>query len=230
MESPLLSIRNLSKSYSTGTDRRLSVLEDVSFDVWPGELVAIVGESGSGKSTLLHLLGALDRPDKGEVVFGGENIFRKNDQELASFRNKHIGFIFQFHHLLPEFDAIENVMMPALISGATIAESSTRAGQLLTAVGLGERLTHKPSALSGGEQQRVAVARALMNRPSVILGDEPTGNLDTDNARSLHNELLRLSREYNQTFVLATHSIALADMADRVLRLSNRSLAPQPKG
>ncbi len=224
MPDPILSVQNLSKSYATGAGQQLLVLDDVSLEISGGQLVVIVGESGSGKSTLLHLMGALDRPDKGRVVFNGENIFEKDDHQLATFRNSHVGFVFQFHHLLPEFTAVENVMMPALISGSSQAEARSRAMQLLESLGLRERSSHKPATMSGGEQQRVAVARALMNKPSIILGDEPTGNLDAPNARSLHEELLSLARNTGQTFVLATHNPGLADLADRVFVLENKHL------
>lgn len=216
---PLLDVRDLRKSYPTGSGKRLDVLQGVSFQVEAGEVVAIVGESGTGKSTLLHLLGALDRPDSGTVLFKGEDIFKKNDEELAVFRNREIGFVFQFHHLLPEFTAFENVAMPALIQNRRMSDVRERVMELLRAVGVEARADHRPAALSGGEQQRVAVARALMNRPGLVLADEPTGNLDTRTAESLHEELLRLSREYDQTFIIVTHNPVLAAMADRVLQL-----------
>ncbi len=217
----LLEVENLKKSYPTGAGARLEVLRGVSFAVRRGEVVAIVGESGTGKSTLLHLLGALDRPDSGTVHFDGHDIFLKDDDALAAFRNRSVGFIFQFHHLLPEFTALENVAMPGLIQGLDLEAARPRAIELLRQLGLEARADHRPSALSGGEQQRVAVARALMNRPGLVLADEPTGNLDTKTAEALHDEILRLSRTTGQTFVLVTHNPALAAIADRVLRIEN---------
>ena len=190
----------LVKRYPTANGE-LEVLSGLDIQIRAGEMVAVVGESGTGKSTLLHLLGALDRPTEGTVLFRGENVFEKDDEALAAFRNRSIGFVFQFHHLLPEFDARENVEMPALIGGSDMAEARPRAEDLLRSLGLGERLDHRPSQLSGGEQQRVAVARALMNRPGLVLMDEPTGNLDTTTAGTLHEELLRLSRAEEQAFV-----------------------------
>ena len=215
----LLVARGVEKSYPTGAGGRLDVLRGVDLDARPGEVIAVVGESGTGKSTLLHMLGALDRPDAGTVLYHGEDIFRKNDEELAAFRNREIGFIFQFHHLLPEFTALENVAMPALIAHRRLADVRDRAMELLTALGLENRATHRPAELSGGEQQRIAVARALMNEPGLVLADEPTGNLDTQTADRLHDEILRLSRTFDHTFVIVTHNMALAGIADRVLRL-----------
>ncbi|MEX0600400.1 MAG: ABC transporter ATP-binding protein, partial [Rhodothermales bacterium] len=178
------------------------MLRGLRFEARPGEVVAVVGESGTGKSTLLHLLGALDRPDAGTVRYRGEDVFRKSDEELAAFRNREIGFIFQFHHLLPEFTALENVAMPALIGHRRLRDVRERAGELLHALGLEDRASHRPSELSGGEQQRVAVARALMNEPGLVLADEPTGNLDTGTAARMHEEILRLSRSRGHTFVI----------------------------
>ena len=224
MSHPLLEVTDLKKSYPTGTGGRLEVLRGLSFTVARGEVVAVVGESGTGKSTLLHLLGALDRPDKGTVRYDGRDIFEKNDEELAAFRNRSVGFVFQFHHLLPEFTALENVAMPALIRGADLEAARPRAEGLLRQLGLEERATHRPSELSGGEQQRVAVARALMNEPGLVLADEPTGNLDIKTAESLHTEILRLSHSFEQTFVIVTHNPALAAIADRVLHIENGRL------
>ncbi len=224
---PLLEVIDLWKSYPTGARERLQVLQGLELTVEAGEVVAIVGESGTGKSTLLHLLGALDRPDRGEVRYQGRNIFELDDEALAAFRNQTIGFVFQFHHLLPEFTALENVAMPALIQGRTLREVRARALELLALLGMADRAHHRPSMLSGGEQQRVAVARALMNRPAVVLADEPTGNLDVRTAETLHHEILRLSREVGQTFVIATHNLALAALADRVLRLEQGRLIPE---
>ncbi len=216
---PLLDVEDLRKSYPTGTGGRLEVLRGLTFSVRRGEVVAIVGESGTGKSTLLHLLGALDRPDGGTVRYEGHDIFLKDDEALAAFRNQAVGFVFQFHHLLPEFSALENVAMPALIRGQPFAEARRHALELLRTLGLEARAEHRPAELSGGEQQRVAVARALMNEPRLVLADEPTGNLDTRTAEALHTEILRLSRTFGQTFILVTHNPFLAAVADRVLRL-----------
>jgi len=222
----LLDIRNLWKRYPTGAGDDLEVLRGVDLTIEAGEIVAIVGESGSGKSTLLHIMGTLDRPSEGTVQHSGKDVFQLDDEALADFRNRAVGFVFQFHHLLPEFDALENVAMPALIRGKSLGEARPRAEELLDAVGLGHRLHHRPSALSGGEQQRVAVARALMNEPNLILADEPTGNVDAHTAEALHEEILRLSRTLGQTFVLVTHNPALAAIADRVLRLRLGVLEP----
>jgi len=211
----------LEKSYPMGAGGRLEVLRGVDFSARSGEIIAVVGESGTGKSTLLHMLGALDRPDRGQVLYKGIDIFRKKDEELAAFRNREIGFIFQFHHLLPEFTALENVAMPALIRHQRLSDARGRAMELLSTLGLADRASHRPSELSGGEQQRVAVARALMNRPGLVLADEPTGNLDTKTAAKLHDEIFRLSRTLDHTFVIVTHNMALASIADRVLRLEN---------
>jgi len=222
----ILAVEGLCKSYVTGTGGRLVVLEDLRVQVARGEILAVVGESGTGKSTLLHLLGGLDRPDGGSVRFDGRNLFALDDEDLASFRNRSVGFVFQFHHLLPEFSAVENVTMPALIGGGRLGESLPRARELLDLLGVLERADHRPSELSGGEQQRVAVARALMNSPALVLADEPTGNLDTDTADRLFHEIVRLSRTLQQTFVVATHNLALARRADRVVRLRNHRLEP----
>ena len=219
----ILSARGLVKSYPTATGA-LTVLDGLDADVYPGELVAVVGESGTGKSTLLHLLGALDRPTEGTVTYRGEDVFAKGDEALAAFRNRAIGFVFQFHHLLPEFNALENVSMPALIAGGTFQTADGRARQLLQMLGLGDRLDHRPSQLSGGEQQRVAVARALMNEPGLVLMDEPSGNLDTKTAERLHDELRRLSRADDQAFVIVTHNPTLAALADRTLTLEGGRL------
>ena len=215
----LLSARAIEKGYPTGTGDRLEVLSGASVSVMRGELVAIVGESGTGKSTLLHILGALDRPDAGQVLYRGEDIFNRKDRQLARFRNESVGFIFQFHHLLPEFTAMENVAMPALIRGSRMGVACERAQKLLDQVGLADRLSHRPSELSGGEQQRVAVARALMNEPDLVLADEPTGNLDAKNAAVLHKAITTLREAYQQTFVIVTHNPVLAEICDRVLVL-----------
>ena len=224
---PLVRVRNLSKSFPAVGREPLNVLSNIELDVYPGEVVAIVGESGSGKSTLLHILGALDRPDSGELLFENETLLSRSDRDLSTFRNQRIGFVFQFHHLLPEFSALENVMMPALVAGLNPNAASPRAKELLQRVGLSERETHRPGELSGGEKQRVAIARALMNDPVLILADEPTGNLDEQTAEQLHNEMIRLSREMNQTFILVTHNKGFAEMADRVFSLEHGVLVSQ---
>ncbi|MEM8484080.1 MAG: ABC transporter ATP-binding protein [Bacteroidota bacterium] len=217
--SQLLAVEDLRKAYKTGDGGTLEVLRGMSFSVEKGQVVAVVGESGAGKSTLLHLLGALDRPSSGTVYFGGEDIYQKDDEALARFRNRSIGFVFQFHHLLPEFTALENVAMPALIQNKPLDEVQDRAANLLELLGLKERVSHRPGQMSGGEKQRVAVARALMNEPGLVLADEPTGNLDVKTAESLHHELIRLSRTFQQSFVIVTHNPAFAKMADRVLTI-----------
>ena len=212
---------NLKKSYTLGREHSLKVLQDVDLVVRRGEVVAIIGHSGVGKSTLLHLIGALDRPDSGSVEIDGHTIFSYNDQTLAHFRNLEVGFIFQFHHLLQEFSALEKLMMPALITGKNSRDCESRAIKLLEKVGLRDRSLHKPGELSGGEQQRVAVARALMNSPKLVLADEPSGNLDRASAEELHELLWNLSRKEAQTIIVVTHNMELAEMADRRIRLQD---------
>jgi lipoprotein-releasing system ATP-binding protein len=208
----LVIAQGLEKSYGS-----LHVLKGIDLTIQKGEIVSIVGASGAGKSTLLHLLGTLDMPDKGKISLNGAEIQDLRGPALAKFRNKHIGFIFQFHQLLPEFTATENAMMPALIAGKSFAEAESAAVQLLEMLGLKDRLQHKPSQLSGGEQQRVAIARALINDPALILADEPSGNLDSENAKALHELFFELREKLKQTFVIVTHNQELADMADRKL-------------
>ena len=208
----ILEAKNITKIYGA-----LRVLNGVSLSVQKGEIISIVGASGAGKSTLLHIIGTLDRPDSGEVSIDGENIFAKKDKALANFRNARLGFIFQFHHLLPEFTALENVCIPAFIGGKKKAESEKRAKELLSLLKLEQRINHKPSELSGGEQQRVAVARALMNNPAIVMADEPSGNLDSDNARDLHRLFFDLRDQLGQTFIIVTHNEDLAKMADRMV-------------
>ena len=220
----MIALRNLTKEYVDGP-RVVRVLTGLDLDIGPGERVAIVGESGVGKSTLLHILGTLDRPTSGEVWFDGEDLATKSDHELAHFRNREVGFIFQFHHLLPDFTAVENVMMPALISGTGRDAACRRATELLRRVGLSERLEHKPGELSGGEQQRVAVARAIIQEPRVVLADEPTGNLDPSTAAGVQDLLIELNVERRLTLVIVTHSATLAGAMDRTLRLAAGRIA-----
>ncbi|WP_295119204.1 ABC transporter ATP-binding protein [uncultured Chitinophaga sp.] len=208
----MLTARNLTKNYSN-----LQVLKGVDVTVNKGEIVTIVGSSGAGKSTLLHLLGTLDTPTTGEVFLHNTNITALRGRSLADFRNRHVGFIFQFHHLLPEFTAIENVCIPGFIRGRKKAEVKERALFLLETLGLHNRLDHRPNQLSGGEQQRVAVARALINNPEVIMADEPTGNLDSQNARELHQLFFKLRDQFGQTFIIVTHNEELAPLSDRQL-------------
>jgi lipoprotein-releasing system ATP-binding protein len=217
-EMSFVSVRALNKSYVVG-NQRIHVLRDLDIDVAPGEMVAIVGASGVGKSTLLHVIGGLDRSDSGVVQLAGIDVTGMPDASLVEFRNRNVGFVFQFHHLLPEFDAAENVAMPMRIARAPGPEAEQRAAELLTRVGLGERLAHRPGMLSGGEQQRVAVARALVMRPALLLADEPTGDLDEATAESLHQLLREMHAEHRLTSIIATHNPRLAAACDRVLRL-----------
>ena len=212
----MISVKNVEKSYET-----LKVLRGVNLDIAQGEIVAIVGKSGAGKSTLLHILGTLDRADKGQVTINGKDVSKLSNAQLADFRNKNLGFIFQFHHLLPEFSALENVTIPALIGGGSESKAKKRAAELLDYLGLSARLTHKPTELSGGEQQRVAVARALMNNPAVVFADEPTGNLDSASSKDLHDLLFQLRKDFQQTFVIVTHNDELAAMSDRTLTMQD---------
>lgn len=193
----------------------LEVLKGVDLSINKGEIVSIVGASGAGKTTLLQILGTLDKADKGDILFEGKSIMKLKKKALSDFRNENIGFVFQFHHLLPEFSALENVVLPALIGGKNKKEAEERAIELLGRLGLSERLHHKPAQLSGGEQQRTSVARALINNPQLVLADEPSGNLDSENADELHELFFKLREETNQTFVIVTHNEDLADMADR---------------
>lgn len=208
----MIKATNIHKSYGT-----LNVLKGVSINIQKGEIISIVGPSGAGKTTLLHILGTLDREDSGKLEINGVDISSLNEKKLAAFRNKNIGFVFQFHHLLPEFTALENVCIPAFIAGIAKSAAEEKAKELLAFLGLTERMDHKPTELSGGEQQRVAVARALINNPAVILADEPSGNLDSKTAKELHNLFFTLRSKFNQTFVIVTHNEELADMADRKL-------------
>jgi lipoprotein-releasing system ATP-binding protein len=216
-------VRGLNKSYAL-QGRRLHVLRDLDMAVEKGEMVAVMGASGVGKSTLLHVLGGLDRPDNGEVRVGDIDVARVADQELVAFRNKHVGFVFQFHHLLPEFNAVENAEMPLRIARVPVAEARPRALALLERVGLGERIDHRPGTLSGGEQQRVAVARALVMQPALLLADEPTGDLDETTADALHQLLRDMHAEFGLTAIIATHNPRLANQCDRLLRLEGGQL------
>ena len=218
-----VSVRDLNKSYTVGT-ARLHVLRDVSLDVEAGEMLAIVGQSGVGKSTLLHVLGGLDHPDSGSIRVRDTELTTLADSQVVEFRNRNVGFVFQFHHLLPEFDAVENAEMPMRIARMPLDEAHARASGLLTRVGLGERLTHRPSMLSGGEQQRVAVARALIMRPALLLADEPTGDLDEATAESLERLLREMHAEFGLTSIIATHNPRFAAACDRVLRMEHGRL------
>ena len=225
-----LETRNLTKSFVGGDGRQVDVLKGVRRDFHLGAAVAIVGASGAGKSTLLHLLGALDRPTDGQVLVGGREISELEEEDLARMRNQYVGFVFQFHHLLREFTALENVMMPALLAGADLREAKERAEILLDEVGLSERESHKPRQLSGGEQQRVAVARALVNEPIVLLADEPSGNLDTQTSERLHDLIFGLRERREVTFVMVTHNPDLAERADRTLVLQEGRLELATRG
>lgn len=217
----ILEAANIHKKYGP-----LDVLKGVSLQVNKGEIVSLVGPSGAGKSTLLHIVGTLDRPDSGSVKIEGQDVFKLPEKAISAFRNKSIGFIFQFHHLLPEFTAVENICIPAFIAGKNTRESEARAKELLEMLNLSHRAGHKPSELSGGEQQRVAVARALINNPALIMADEPSGNLDTNNARELHKLFFDLRDKLNQTFIIVTHNEELADMADRKVQMKDGKIQP----
>lgn len=212
----MLTATNIHKYYD-----QLWVLRGVDLTINKGEIASIVGPSGSGKSTLLHILGTLDHPSQGEVKVNNQRINFLDDKQVAAFRNRHIGFVFQFHHLLPEFTAVENVCIPGWMAGKKKKEVAERAVQLLEMLGLGGRLENKPHALSGGEQQRVAVARALINNPDIVFADEPTGNLDSANARELHQLFFDLRKQFNQTFLIVTHNEELAQMSDRILHMKD---------
>jgi len=221
---PPLEARDLEKRFVMGDGSELHILKGVGLRVEAGEAVSIVGASGAGKSTLLHILGALDRPTDGEVLLGGRPVAGLDDEALAAARNRHVGFVFQFHHLLREFTALENVMMPALVAGDELRKARDRARDLLEAVGVSDREDHKPRQLSGGEQQRVAVARALVNQPLVLLADEPSGNLDNETSERLHDLLFRLREQRGLSMVVVTHNRELAERADRTLLLAGGRL------
>ncbi|MDD4771698.1 MAG: ABC transporter ATP-binding protein [Bacteroidales bacterium] len=213
--------KNIHKSFGD-----LHVLKGVDLHVQTGEIVSIVGPSGAGKTTLLQLLGTLDKPDAGDIIIHGQSVAGMKDRELAAFRNRHIGFVFQFHQLLPEFTALENVMIPALIAGVSKSEAEARAKEMLDFMRLGDRLQHKPAQLSGGENQRVAVARALVNKPDVVLADEPSGSLDTQHKEELHQLFFDLRNQMGQTFVIVTHDVHLAGLTDRVLDMRDGLFLP----
>ncbi len=212
----MIRINNITKSYN-----ELKVLKGIDLEVAKAEIICLVGASGAGKSTLLHIMGTLDKPDSGEVFINGDNVFALNDKKLSAFRNQHIGFVFQFHHLLPEFTAAENIALPAMIGGDTRKKALHKANELLEMFAMKDRAEHKPSQLSGGEQQRVAVARALINKPLVVFADEPSGNLDSANAKELHSLFLELRDSLQQTFVIVTHNEAFANMSDRTLQMKD---------
>ncbi len=215
----MISVKNITKSYGS-----LKVLKEISIDVEKEEIVCLMGASGAGKSTLLHIMGTLDKPDEGSVEINGQNVFNMADKTLSKFRNQHIGFVFQFHHLLPEFTAIENICLPALIAGKSRKEAMRDAENLLTIFKLSDRADHKPSELSGGEQQRIAIARALINNPKIVFADEPSGNLDSENALELHKLFVDLRNLLHQTFVIVTHNQSLASMADRILEIKDGTI------
>ncbi len=215
----MLQAKGIFKNYGP-----LPVLKGVDIDIDKGEIVSIVGSSGAGKSTLLHILGTLDKGDRGEIIVDGVRVIRLNSKKLAAFRNTHIGFVFQFHHLLPEFSALENVCVPGWIAGRKTKDVQDKALSLLELLGLKDRADHKPGELSGGEQQRVAVARALINTPSIVMADEPTGNLDSTNAKELHNLFIDLRNRLQQTFLIVTHNEEMAQMSDRILHMKDGNI------
>jgi len=214
----MISVQHIEKSFG-----KLKVLKDISLEIEKNEIITIIGASGAGKTTLLHIIGTLEKPDSGKVLFEGKDVFSSRDAQKSAFRNKEIGFVFQFHHLLPEFNAIENIMLPALIGGENRKTAESRALELMNYLNITERKSHKPSQMSGGEQQRVAVARALINNPKVLLADEPTGNLDSKNAAELHQLLLKVRQDLNQTIVIITHNPELSAMGDRTLEMKDGS-------
>ena len=215
----MIELENITRSFGS-----LQVLKGISLNIERGEVVSITGPSGAGKTTLLQIMGSLDKPDGGKVIYDGQDITRMSEKEISAFRNKHIGFVFQFHQLLPEFTALENISIPMLIAGQGMRQANARAKELLQLLGLADRADHKPSELSGGEKQRIAVARALANQPDVILADEPSGSLDTKNKEELHKLFFSLRDQLGQTFVIVTHDESLAAMTDRTIRLLDGSI------
>ncbi|MGB9939048.1 ABC transporter ATP-binding protein [Methanosarcina sp.] len=224
-ESPIIELKNLTKIYKNGME--FSALDNANLRIKKGEFVAVVGPSGSGKSTLMHLIGLLDTPSSGTLLIDGRDVTKMSDKERSELRNRMLGFVFQYHHLLPDFTALENVIMPLLIAGKSRKEAKEIAEKLLKEVGLEDRMDHKPGELSGGQNQRVAVARALSCSPAIVLGDEPTGNLDTKTGDLIYELLRRLNREYNQTFIVVTHNEDLASKADRIIRLVDGKITDQ---
>jgi len=219
----IIQIKNLTKIFGDGVE--IKALDGVNLDIEQGEFLAIVGPSGSGKSTLLNLIGILDTPTSGTVLLNGVDVTKMSDKERSRTRNKELGFIFQYHHLLPDFNALENVMMPLLISGVKSSKAREVARKVLDEVGLGDRMKHRPNQLSGGQNQRVAIARALANKPSIVIGDEPTGNLDSKASENIYELLRQLNREHNQTFILVTHDERMAVKTDRIIRLVDGRVA-----
>ncbi|UCD70699.1 MAG: ABC transporter ATP-binding protein [Syntrophobacterales bacterium] len=214
----LILVENLFKSFGHGS-KRVDVLKGITLTFWPGEAVAIYGSSGVGKSTFMHIIGTLDRPSAGRIIYRGQDVFSMEERALAAFRNREVGFIFQLYHLLPEFNALENTMMPALIKGMHRSEAAIKAEEILVEVGLGNRITHKPGELSGGEQQRVAVARSLILQPTLLLADEPTGNLDTKTGNAIHDLLMRLNIEKRVTLIVVTHNHEIASRMPRRIQM-----------
>ena len=217
----MLKAVNIGKSYNDGTRHELQVLSDINLTIDKAEMIAIIGSSGSGKTTLLNILGGLDKPSRGEVLLDGQDVHKLSEKQRCIVRNEHFGFIYQFHHLLPEFTALENVAMPLLIGGDNVQKAAARAGKVLADVGLQQRLRHKPAELSGGERQRAAIARALIHQPDCIFADEPTGNLDRKNAEQAIELIVELNREYNTSLVIVTHDIKIAERMDTIYMLED---------